>query len=270
MATENMVIDNSKTMAYWDSRSKEYYKRLDTESIIKKIIENPSCAFPGITYTIIHKYMPDLRDKKICVPSSGNNAAVFAFYLMGAQVTSTDISSEQVKNARNIARHHGWNIEFICQDSMNLIDIKSNDYDLVYTSNSVHVWISDLKAMYDNFNRVLKDNGYYIMFETHPFIRPFDDSKEIITVKKLYEDIGPFGDVPNYHWRMQDFINGLISAKFTIQELVEFHSEIGDLDNWWYNTEEEAKKDNNKKFDWKQNPWAALPQWFSVCARKMN
>lgn len=267
-----MIIDNSKTKTHWDAESDNYYKICDTESIIKKIIENPSCAFPKRTFEIIQKCFPDLRGKKICVPSSGDNTAVFAFYLLGAQVTSIDISSEQIKNAQSIANHYGWNLEFMCQDSMDLSSIESNIYDLVYTSNGVHVWIPDLKVMYNNFNRVLKDNGHYILFETHPFIRPFDDSQDNITVMKIYEDIGPFCDVPNYLWRMQDFINNLISAKFTIKELAEFHPEIGDLvsHNWWYKTEEEAEKDNNKKFDWEQNPCAALPQWFTVCSLKTN
>lgn len=265
-----MMIDNSKTKAYWDTKSKNWYKTRNMESTINKIIENPSCAFPKKIFEIIQKYIPNLNGKKICVPSSGDNIVVFAFYLMGAKVTSVDISAQQIMNAQSIAEQYGWDIEFICDDSLELSSIESNEFDLVYTSNGVHVWISDLKKMYDNFNRVLNDKGYYILFETHPFIRPFDDSQEIITVKKAYEDIGPFGDVPNYHWRMQDFINNLITSGFNINNLEEFHPEVGDLENhcWWYSTLNEAQKDNNKKFDWKQNPWAALPQWLTVCVQK--
>lgn len=264
--------NNNIVKEYWDNSSDEYYKENNTKSIISKIIENPTLAFQKKTFNIIQKCFPDLKGKKICVPSSGDNIAAFAFHLMGAQVTSIDISSEQIKNARRIADQHGWNIEFVCQDSMDLSNIPNNEYDLVYTSNGVHVWISNLKVMYTNFNRILKDNGIYILFETHPFIRPFDDSSEQIVIRKVYEDIGPFGDVPNYGWRMQDFINSLISSKFIIKELEEFHPEVGDLSNhsWWYKSEIEAEKDNNKKFDWKQNPWAALPQWFTLCSQRLS
>jgi len=59
---------------------------------------------------------------------------------------------------------------------MTLEGIADSEYDLVYTSNGVHVWINDLKVMYQSFYRVLREAGYYIYFETHPFIRPFDDS----------------------------------------------------------------------------------------------
>lgn len=265
-----MFIDNSKTKAHWDSYSDEYYKRNDNEATIERIIKDPACAFQKRTFEIIRRFYPDLRGKKICVPSSGDNTAVFAFYLMGARVTSADISAEQIKNAHRVAEKHGWDIEFICQDSMDLQSIKSNEYDLVYTSNGVHVWISDLKRMYNEFNRILNQQGHYILIETHPFIRPFDDDNEIITVKRLYEDIECLNVVPNYLWRVQDFVNSLIAASFNIRELAEFHPDKGDLCNhcWWYRTDEEAAMDNYKKFDWKQNPWAALPQWLSICAQK--
>jgi hypothetical protein len=59
----------------------------------------------------------DLEGKRVCVPASGDNTAVFAFHLLGARVTSTDISAEQLKNAQTIALEHGWGIEFICEDN---------------------------------------------------------------------------------------------------------------------------------------------------------
>jgi len=34
----------------------------------------------------------ELKGKKICVPSSGDNHVVFAFALLGAKVTSCDIA----------------------------------------------------------------------------------------------------------------------------------------------------------------------------------
>jgi len=49
-------------------------------------------------------------------------------------------------------------MRFQIADSMALVGIKDAAFDLVYTSNGVHVWISDLCAMYGTFRRVLKDN----------------------------------------------------------------------------------------------------------------
>jgi hypothetical protein len=61
------------------------------------------------------KYIPELRGRKICVPPSGDNHAVFAFAMLGTQVTSCDISENQLANAERVAKQHRWDksIEFL-------------------------------------------------------------------------------------------------------------------------------------------------------------
>ena len=64
---------------------------------------------------------PHLEGKEICVPSSGDNHAAFAFALMGAHVTSCDISEKQLENARKAAETLGFHsIEFVRADTMTL------------------------------------------------------------------------------------------------------------------------------------------------------
>ena len=264
---------------YWDNlavedRNDNHYSpnspgRLeDAETVIK----NPERAFPFAIRPLIQKYMGDLRGKKILAPSSGDNKAVFGFHLLGAKVTSCDISENQLKNAKAIADKFNWDIEFICQDSMKLDNIKDCEYDFLYTSNGVHVWIDDLQDMYKNFYRVLKHGGYNLFFETHPMIRPFDDSNiDIVKIKKHYTDIKSAANdgVPRYHWRIQDFVNAVISAGFNLKEMQEFHSAEGDLDD--YLPQEKNPEHKNYGIDmkaWKQNPWAALPQCLCLCSQK--
>jgi ubiquinone/menaquinone biosynthesis C-methylase UbiE len=257
-----------KTRQYWNDYSDEYYKSAYADSILETIQNDPSHAFPGETFEMIKMAFPDLTGKRVLVASSGDNVAVFGFHLLGAEVTSTDLSEKQLENAEKLASARGWNIKFATANSKTLDGITDRSYDLVYTSNGVHVWISDLVVMYQSFNRVLKDGGHYIFFETHPFIRPFDDSGSEIKIIKPYEDIGPFGDPPEYAWRIQDFMRALIANGFEMRDFVEFHPQPDDCDDWWYNSQEKKQKDNYAKFDWRKNSWAALPQWVGVCARK--
>jgi len=274
-------MGDNKIKDYWnktasDESDWDWYKpdNSDRFAITEEIIKNPERAFPAAVYPLIKKYMGNLHGEKICVPSSGDNKAAFGFHLLGAKVTSCDISENQLKNAKAIADKYNWDIEFICQDSMKLDKIKDGEYDLVYTSNGVHVWIDDMPGMYKNFHRVLKPGGYNIFFETHPMIRPFDDSRiDVIKIIRLYEDIidiDESDDVPNYLWRMQDFVNAVISAGFNIKEMQEFHSLEGDLDD--YLPQEKNPEHENYGIDmkdWKQNPWAALPQCFCLCSKKI-
>lgn len=255
----------------WNKGSDKYYGGIYSEDIINHFIADPMWAFPvGVREMLITTF-PDLRGKRVLVPSSGDNGAVFAFHLLGAKVTSADIAERQIYNAKKIAVTQGWDIKFVLEDSMKLEHIKNDEYDLIYTSNGVHVWINDLAAMYQSFLRVLKPGGSYIMFETHPFIRPFDgdaaDNGRFI-VHKLYESTGPFGDVPTYGWRIMDLANAMLDAGFAIRHMEEFHSQLGSFDCWWYKTLTEAEADGYMKFDWIRNPWAALPQWIGFLAKK--
>ena len=266
----NSIIDNSTTKQLWNEWSDNWYKNINDHSILEKIIENPSCAFPFKVYKMITEHLGSLKGKSICVPSSGDNIAVFAFHLLGAKVTSYDISENQLNNARAVANKRGWNIEFICQDSMLLDKVESNRFDLLYTSNGVHVWISDLELMYKNFYRVLNNRGYFIFFDSHPITRPFYEINGKLAIKKKYSDIHLFEETEKYHWRIQDFINGLAVNNFSILKMEEIYSQRGDLftHNYIYDTEQEEINDQYQRYDWKVNEWAALPQCISICAKK--
>ena len=190
----------------WNNYSDDYYNRIyNYNDDISHLKTDPWWAFPLSVQTMLRAEFPDFRGKHILIPSSGDNGAVFAFYLLGAVVTSTDISARQLENAKSIVDNEEWDIEFICSDSMTLEGVDNNKYDLVYTSNGVHVWINDLQSMYYNFNRVLKPDGRYIMFDTHPFNRPFDDSGNEIKIIKDYDNI------KGNHWRVMDLYNAIIS-----------------------------------------------------------
>ena len=86
---------------------------------------------------------------------------------------------------------------------------------------------------------------------------------------KLYEDIESVADdgVPRCQWRIQDFVNAVISAGLTIKEMQEFHSLREDLPphNYLYDAKYDYASDT---FDWHVNPWAALPQCLSLCSQK--
>lgn len=263
-------VSINKVIEYWNNSSDKWYKNADY--YVEKIIENPAIAFPPAVYSFIKKCFPNLKDVNVCVPSSGDNTAVFAFHLLGARVCSIDISENQIKNAKRIADERNWDINFVCDNSMTLSKIDSDTFDLVYTSNGVHVWIPDLTTMYSSFNRILKNKGTYIFFETHPMIRPFDDSGTEIKIVKHYKETGPFPESGGieYAWRIQDFINSLICSDFEIKEMSEFHSSSTDFIkyDYMYNSEEDREKDNGRLYHWRQNPWAALPQCLGLWTRK--
>ena len=242
----------------------DWYKSLRTDKKIKELINNPASAFHPTVYNLISKYIPDLKNKRILLPSSVDNHAAFAFSLLGAEVTSADISERQLENAAEISKRLNLNINFICDNTMELSHIENNMYDLVYTSNGTHSWIPDLNIMYHNIGRVLKPFGCSIMFDIHPFNRPFSGEpwKEPKVIKS-YKDT-----MPSCHWRVQDLINANISAGLSIREMEE--SEAVDA-SFWYTYDELIKQSSEKIQsinDWKSNPLAALPAWITIVSQK--
>lgn len=248
----------------WDETSdSSWYQSLRTDEKINELLLSPNLAFHPTVYQLINKYIPNLNGKKVLLPSSGDNHAAFAFAVLGAKVTSTDISERQLENAQAIAKKHNLDITFACEDTMQLTNIENNHFDLVYTSNGTHVWINELNLMYKNIYRVIKPYGVSIMYDIHPFNRPFTGDIGQPVIKKSYNDV-----CPHYHWRIHDLINTMISSGLTIREMDEMQAVNG---SFWYTYDELITRSDDelsKANDWQSNPMAALPAWISIVAQK--
>lgn len=250
---------------HWNKVSdSDWYKSLRTDEALERIRENPKAAFHPGMMALLEKQVGDFAGKKILLPSSGDNHAAFALALMGAHVTSLDISERQLENARTISDDWGLDIEYICDNTMYLSKVKDASYDLVYTSNGTLTWIGDLNEMYRNVSRVLKDGGCSALFDIHPFNRPFTgEAWKPPVIKKSYYDV-----FPDLHWRVQDIINSNISAGLNICEMAELPATDA---SFWYTYDElksKSKDDVENINDWNLNPMAALPAWIAVVARK--
>lgn len=266
---------SNKNKISWNDGAAAYSALSHNEKVMNRIIENPANAFHHTTWAMINKYVPDLRGKQICVPSSGDNHAVFAFAMLGAAVTSCDISENQLANAERVAKQYGWgdNIEFVCADTMRLDGIADNAYDFVCTSNGVHVWIDDLPAMYRNIARIMKPGGMYIMYEIHPFQRPFDDNAKII---KPYDATGPFENETEitFGWRVMDILNAMLDSGLAVKRFEEMFAEKNYDWPFFISLEDKLKgitatpEEVDRMYDWHNNPMAALPNWISAAARK--
>lgn len=254
----------------------DWYMGYRKDDVVLKIIQEPESLFHPVTFELLKKYIPDFNGKHILVPSSGDNRAVFAFAALGADVTSCDISEKQIELAKETAMKHDLSIHFQIENTMKLDGISNEAYDFVYTSEGVHIWIDNLNEMYQNIRRVLKPNGLYINYEIHPISRPFDYSdgkpkgKEII-IQKDYDIIGPFDNGLTYLWRTKDILNAIADSGFMLLRLEEMHDDPNNGHFWFYEQEREKMSMKNilEYYDYRTNPLAALPQWFSVVARKI-
>lgn len=268
---ENRVVE--KNQADWDNYSQAYLRFKHADQFIRRILQDPARAFEPACWEQLRRYVPDLTGKQVCVPSSGDNHAVIALAMLGAQVTSCDISSRQLEAGRHLAERLGLNIHFHKADTMTLQGLPDNAFDLVYTSNGVHVWLNDLPAMYRNIHRVLRGGGVYIMCDVHPFQRPFGSDFKIV---KAYENVGPFEDdtTVNFAWRVQDFINAMAGAGLRVLHMEEMHDQKDYEYPFWLPLEDAVNgvkvdpAEVDRLYDWQQNPAMALPAWLCVVCGK--
>lgn len=265
--------NKEKSMEDWLKQVKEdwnqtadspWYQSLRTDERINALLRQPTSAFhPGV-YAMLSSYIPDFHGKKVLLPSSGDNHAAFAFALLGAEVTSADISERQLENASAIAEKLRLSMDFVCDNTMELSQMENDAYDLVYTSNGTHAWIPDLHRMYHNISRVLKPGGYSMMYDIHPFQRPFTGEpwKEP-KVSKAYRDT-----MPSCHWRVQDLVNANLSAGLALKEMAELEAVDA---SFWYPYDELVKQSQEQIRDindWTKNPMAALPAWMTLISQK--
>ena len=255
----------NKIKAYWNETSdSEWYRSLRTAEKIQRLAEKPESAFHPAVMGLIRTFLPDVKGRRILLPSSGDNHAAFALAMMGARVTSADISERQLENASAIAGRLGLEIEFICDDTMRLSRIHDRAYDMVYTSNGTLSWIDDIDSMYRNISRVLKNGGFSVTYDLHPFNRPFSgEAWKAPVIVKSYHDV-----LPDLHWRLQDIVNSQIRAGLSLREMAELPA----IDASFWFPYAELRKQKAEELeginDWKRNPMAALPAWIALVSEK--
>lgn len=207
-------------------------------------------------------WLANVRGKTVCVLGSGDNLAVFALAGLGAQVTSVDISQEQLNIAKKRAAALGISARFIRADVVDLAALADDLFEVVYTGGHVAVWVSDLWKYYSEALRVLKPGGLFIVNEYHPFRRIWKECKDALEVEFGYLDRGP------HQWDRDEYIPG---AKPGSLPAYEFHWTVSELLAAVVDAGAELLSLNElgcAPESWEAAPLAGLPQSLLIVARK--
>jgi ubiquinone/menaquinone biosynthesis C-methylase UbiE len=219
----------------------------------------PTAAASG---AVALEYLRDIAGKRVCVLGSGDNQVVFALAGLGAQVTSVDISQNQLDIAEQRAKELALSVTFAQADVTDLSILPDASFDLVYTGGHVAVWVADLQTYYSEAVRILRPGGLFIVNEYHPFRRIWRESKDSLVVESPYLDRGPFeydlsdnvlrpepGTLKSFefHWTIADYINAILKAGCSLLSVDEYGAYVG---------------------DWEGAPMQGLPEFFLMIARK--
>ncbi len=156
---------------------------------------------------------------------------------LGAEVTGVDFSPKAVALAMSLSAELNIPAEFICCNVYDLPEHLSGQFDIVYTSRGVTVWLPDLKKWAETTAHFLKRGGTFYIHEFHPFADIFADADTPIVHYPYFHSVDPIreevtgsyaGAEPGvtritHEWThsIGDFINSLLGAGLRIEYLHE-------------------------------------------------
>lgn len=158
----------------------------------------------------------------------------------GAVATGVDFSGEAIAQARALASELKIPARFIQSDIFDLKDNLEGDFDVVYTSAGVLIWLPDLKPWAEIIAHYLKPGGFFYISEFHPMAGIFDDESAKptlrypyfhsetpldLTFEGSYTDGGEGCKSHTFEWShsIADILNALIEAGLRIEYLHEFN-----------------------------------------------
>jgi len=159
----------------------------------------------------------------------------------GAAVTGVDFSERSLALARQLSEELGLAATFVHSNIYELRDHLDGQFDIVYTSRGVLVWMRDIVKWAEIVAHYLKPGGIFYIMETHPFFQVFEEPEEGKLEVRLpyfhnaepmvwddglpdYADGNYVPQRPSYEWQwpISDILNALIEAGLQIRSFNEY------------------------------------------------
>ena len=164
--------------------------------------------FPGIDLT-------NLEGKDVLCLGAGGGQQSAILSLLGAQVTSLEISQRQLDGDRTAAAHYGYEITTIHADMQDLSCLANESFDIVFTPCTMYV--PDIRKLFSECARVLRPNGILTM----GLLQPANQCRYLAgLVSGDPYDPSAGGSVEYIHY-MDDIFNGLLDAGLSLKKVVD-------------------------------------------------
>jgi SAM-dependent methyltransferase len=171
--------------------------------------------------------LADVAGKDVLCLASGGGQQSAVFGLLGARVTVADIVEGQLEGDRLAAGHYGYEVTTLCADMRDLSCLGDETFDLVYQAPSMS-YVPDVREVYTEVARVLRDGGRYRVCFTNPVAEFVDWNSwdgEGYRITMPYRervqgpDEGGGNDSIQFRHSMTDIFNGLLVTGLSIQEV---------------------------------------------------
>lgn len=217
---------------WWDKASLFYQKEFNIP--IDDIYYGPFCpSEKELNLLNIDK----MQDKKVLELGCGGGQNGIFLTKHSAIYSGIDISKEQIRYAKDLAKNNHLDIDYSVDSAENLEKFNDNTFDLVISIFAIQ-YVEDLGRCFREIRRVLKDNGSFIFSLDHPFYSvvspdrlaiefPYhtDGVKESVKTHDIISQKSwPGGDKQKFlfHFRkISDLYSHLVDAGFFVTEIKE-------------------------------------------------
>lgn len=223
----------------WDKKVKE--GAVYTKEVSKEIVDKAKNGEWSITVTtrkpVPREWFPNSVEglKVLCLASGGGQQAP-VLAAAGADVTVVDISRSQLDKDELVARRDGLDIKTVQGDMSDLSGFQNEEFDIIVHPVS-NLFVKDIRPVWKEASRVLKNNGIMISGFTNPLLFIFDDEEDMkgnLVVKNSIpscsldhlteEEVKKYIEANHtieFGHSLEDQIQGQIDAGFVITGLYE-------------------------------------------------
>lgn len=199
----------------------------------EEFFRSGGCLFKNIEI----QHLPDIKGKKVAHLGCNCGQDTLSLLNLGARCTGFDMSLEAITEASKLSENSGKSAEFVHANILDVPESYHGEFDVVYISRSVLVWIPDLKMLMKNVSALLRPGGEFFLYDQHPFTHILDETDCGLGAVHDYFEENPdqfrgldyigntkYDASPNYQFmvRLSDLFNGMISNGLTIKEFHEF------------------------------------------------
>jgi ubiquinone/menaquinone biosynthesis C-methylase UbiE len=202
----------------WDIISRSY--QLKTKISLEDVHYGP--ISPG---ELELKLLGNVRDKDVLEVGCGGGQNAIVLAKWGARSVGLDISEEQIRYARKLARKEGVKVLFHVGNMEDLGVFKPESFDIVLSSFAMQ-YADDILAASQEVFRVLRNAGLFVLAVSHPIIgrgRPIRRGKRRVWAVSDYFDRRK----RVWKWRVEDGTAEFRGRQITIQDYFELLAKAG-------------------------------------------